>query len=143
MAGRDIPTFADAAGVADLIMQNGVEHDSISIMYNKFLLAISYELAIVEVANEKIPKESHQSLHSPSSWLTIYQQDSMLTSAKHFVLDSSGQSHTDPQSPQLSPFWTGLSRHTFSVGSCPALPRYMLKQYLHAQGKCYIQLTCC
>ena len=47
-----------------------------------------------------------------------------LTSAKHFVLDSSGQSHTDPQSPQLSPFWTGLSRHTFSVGSCPALSRY-------------------
>ena len=46
------------------------------------------------------------------------------TSAKHFVLDSSGQSHTDPQSPQLGPFWTGLSRHTFSVGSCPALPRY-------------------
>ena len=46
------------------------------------------------------------------------------SSAKHIVLDSSGQSHIDPQSPQLSPFWTGLSRHTFSVGSCPALPRY-------------------
>ena len=77
--GRDIPTFADAAGVADLIMQSGVEHDSISIVYNKFLSAISYELTLVEVANEKIPKESHQFLHSPSSWLTIYQQDSVLT----------------------------------------------------------------
>ena len=29
---------------------------------------------------------------------------SRATSAKHFVLDSSGQSHTDPQSPQLSLF---------------------------------------
>ena len=77
--GRDIPTFADAARVANLIMQSGVEHNSISIVYNKILSAISYEPAIVEVANEKIPKESRQSLHSPSSWLTIYQQDSVLT----------------------------------------------------------------
>ena len=51
---------------------------------------------------------------------------SCTASAKHFVLDSSGQSHTDPQSPQLSPFWTGLSRHTFSVGSCPALASIVL-----------------
>ena len=56
--------------------------------------------------------------------MAIIVGDGGTTSAKHFVLDSSGQSHTDPQSPQLSPFWTGLSRHTFSMGSCPALPRY-------------------
>ena len=31
-------------------------------------------------------------------------------SANHFVLDSSGQCHTEPQSPQLSPYWTALSR---------------------------------
>ena len=65
--GRDIPTFADTAGIADLIVQSGVEYDSISIVYNKFLSAISYEPAIVEVANKKIPRESRQSLHSPSS----------------------------------------------------------------------------
>ena len=35
-------------------------------MCNKFLSAISYEPAIVEVANEKILKESRQSLHPPS-----------------------------------------------------------------------------
>ena len=52
--GRDIPTFADTAGIADLIVQSGVEYDSISIVYNKFLSAISYKPAIVEVANEKI-----------------------------------------------------------------------------------------
>ena len=64
---RDIPTLPDTTGIADLIVQSGVEYDSISIMYNKFLSAISYEPAIVEVANEKIPRELCQSLHSPSS----------------------------------------------------------------------------
>lgn len=56
--GRDIPTFADAAGVADLIVKSGVEYDSIAIVYNKFISAISYEAAVVEVANEKVLKES-------------------------------------------------------------------------------------
>ena len=50
--GPDIPTFSDAAGVADLIMQSGAKYDSISIVYNKFLSAISYEPAIVEVTDE-------------------------------------------------------------------------------------------
>ncbi|KIK96895.1 hypothetical protein PAXRUDRAFT_272556 [Paxillus rubicundulus Ve08.2h10] len=56
--GRDIPTFADAAGVADLIVTSGVEYDSLLIVYNKFVSAISYEPAIVEVANENTFKES-------------------------------------------------------------------------------------
>ena len=70
--GCDIPTFADAAGVANLIVQSSVEYDSISIVYNKFLLTISYEPTIVEVANEKILKESHQLLHFPSYFLANY-----------------------------------------------------------------------
>ncbi|KAH7883038.1 F1 complex, gamma subunit of ATPase [Phlebopus sp. FC_14] len=56
--GRDIPTFADAAGVADLIVKSGVEYDSIAIVYNKFVSAISYEAGVVEVANENTFKES-------------------------------------------------------------------------------------
>ncbi|KAF8558662.1 ATP synthase F1 gamma [Imleria badia] len=56
--GRDIPTFADAAGVADLIVKSGVEYDSIALVYNKFVSAISYEAGIVEVANENTFKES-------------------------------------------------------------------------------------
>ena len=59
--GRDIPTFADAAGVADLIVKSGVEYDSIAIVYNKFVSAVSYEPAIVEVANENTFKESRKS----------------------------------------------------------------------------------
>ncbi|KAG8216113.1 ATPase, F1 complex, gamma subunit domain-containing protein [Butyriboletus roseoflavus] len=50
--GRDIPSFADAAGVADLIVKSGVEYDSLAIVYNRFVSAISYEAGIVEVANE-------------------------------------------------------------------------------------------
>lgn len=51
--GRDIPTFSDAAGVADLIVKSGVECDSIVIVYNKFVSSISYEAAVVEVRNEQ------------------------------------------------------------------------------------------
>ncbi|KAF8128614.1 ATPase, F1 complex, gamma subunit domain-containing protein [Boletus edulis] len=56
--GRDIPTFADAAGVADLIVKSGVEYDSIAIVHNGFVSAISYEPTIVQVANEHTFKES-------------------------------------------------------------------------------------
>ena len=51
-------TFADVAGVADLSVQSDIEYDSISIVYNKFLSAISHEPAIAKVVNEKILKES-------------------------------------------------------------------------------------
>lgn len=56
--GRDIPTFSDAAGVTDLIMKSGVEYDSVAIVYNKFVSAISYESAIVEVETANALKES-------------------------------------------------------------------------------------
>ncbi|KAI1792734.1 ATP synthase F1 gamma [Ganoderma leucocontextum] len=56
--GRDIPTFADAAGVADLILTSGAKYDTIAIVYNKFVSAISYESAIVEIEPETLLKES-------------------------------------------------------------------------------------
>ncbi|KAI0267495.1 ATP synthase F1 gamma [Gloeopeniophorella convolvens] len=56
--GRDIPTFADAAGVADLIVKSGIKYDSIALVHNKFVSAISYEPAVVEVLNEEALKES-------------------------------------------------------------------------------------
>jgi F-type H+-transporting ATPase subunit gamma len=56
--GRDIPTFADAAGVADLIAQSGVKYDSVVLVYNKFLSTIAYEAASVEVKGEEALKES-------------------------------------------------------------------------------------
>ncbi|KAF8625074.1 hypothetical protein AX15_005556 [Amanita polypyramis BW_CC] len=56
--GRDIPTFADAAGVADLIIKSGVKYDSVVIVYNQFVSAISYQPAILEVKGEEALKES-------------------------------------------------------------------------------------
>ena len=56
--GHDIPTFADAAAVADLIAQSGVKYDSVVVVYNKFLNTISYEAATVEVRGADTLKES-------------------------------------------------------------------------------------
>ncbi|KXN90236.1 ATP synthase subunit gamma, mitochondrial [Leucoagaricus sp. SymC.cos] len=56
--GRDIPTFADAAGVADLIIKSGVQFDSVVLIYNKFVSALSYETAIMEVKGEEALRES-------------------------------------------------------------------------------------
>lgn len=57
--GRDIPTFADAAAVADMIVQSGVKYDSIVVVYNKFVSAISYESAVYEVKGEEALRESN------------------------------------------------------------------------------------
>ncbi|KAF8510194.1 ATP synthase F1 gamma [Hysterangium stoloniferum] len=56
--GKDIPTFADAASVADLIKQSGVEYDSVVIVYNRYLSAVAFEAAAVEVLNEKGLREA-------------------------------------------------------------------------------------
>jgi F-type H+-transporting ATPase subunit gamma len=56
--GRDVPTFADAAGVADLIAQSGVQYDSVVLVYNKFVSAISYEAGVMEVKGEEGLRES-------------------------------------------------------------------------------------
>ena len=58
--GRDVPTFADAAGVADLIIKTGVEYDSVAIVYNKFVSAISYESAQVQVLNGEGLKDARE-----------------------------------------------------------------------------------
>ncbi|KAJ7326275.1 ATP synthase F1 gamma [Mycena albidolilacea] len=55
---KDVPTFANAAGVADLVVKSGVPYDSVVIIYNKFVSAISYEPTAVEVRGEARLKES-------------------------------------------------------------------------------------
>ncbi|KAF8961841.1 ATP synthase F1 gamma [Flammula alnicola] len=57
--GRDIPTFADAASVADLIIQSGIKYDSVVLVYNKFVSALSYEPAAMEIKGEEALKESN------------------------------------------------------------------------------------
>jgi F-type H+-transporting ATPase subunit gamma len=56
--GRDIPTFADAAEVTDLIVKTGIKYDVIAIVYSKFVSSLSYEPAVMEVPNEEVLKEA-------------------------------------------------------------------------------------
>ena len=58
--GRDIPTFADAAAVADLIFKSGAKYDSIVIVYNKFVSAISFEASSIEVQTETSLREARE-----------------------------------------------------------------------------------
>ncbi|KAG6811167.1 hypothetical protein H0H92_008690 [Tricholoma furcatifolium] len=59
---HNISTFADAAGVADLIVKRGVKYDSVVLVYNKFVSAISYQASAMEVKGKSALKES--SAHS-------------------------------------------------------------------------------
>jgi F-type H+-transporting ATPase subunit gamma len=51
--GREVPTFGDAASIADKIITSGIEFDSVALVYNRFVSAIAYESHIIEVFNEK------------------------------------------------------------------------------------------
>ncbi|KZT43278.1 ATP synthase F1 gamma [Sistotremastrum suecicum HHB10207 ss-3] len=77
--GRDIPTFADAAGVADLITKLDAEYDSVVIVYNKFVSSIAYEAAYMEISNEKILRES-------SGFRTYEQEDDSTKDLAEFSL---------------------------------------------------------
>ncbi|KAF5365278.1 hypothetical protein D9758_005353 [Tetrapyrgos nigripes] len=56
--GRDVPTFADAAGVADLVIKSGVEYDSVVLVYNKFVSALSYESTAQVIKGENLLKDT-------------------------------------------------------------------------------------
>ena len=65
--GKDVPTFADATGVADLVVKSGVKYDSVNIVYNKFVSALSYEPAVYEVLNEEGLKEAREFIFRSSA----------------------------------------------------------------------------
>jgi len=50
--GKDVPTFADACAVADLILSSGVKFDSVHLVYNKVISALAFESSIVRVFGE-------------------------------------------------------------------------------------------
>jgi len=56
--GKDIPTFADASVIADYITTSGVEFDSVAVVYNKFVSAMSYEADMFEVVGEASLRET-------------------------------------------------------------------------------------
>ncbi|OZJ04524.1 hypothetical protein BZG36_02245 [Bifiguratus adelaidae] len=56
--GKDIPTFAEASAIVDVIRQQGIEFDSAEIVYNEFKSVISYEAVSTLVYNEATFKAS-------------------------------------------------------------------------------------
>jgi F-type H+-transporting ATPase subunit gamma len=85
--GRDVPTFADAAAVADLIVKSGIEYDVVQIVYNKFVSALSYEAATMQVPNEETFKETglflasfaHPSANLPTAGFKAYEMEEEAT----------------------------------------------------------------
>ncbi|ORX99897.1 putative ATP synthase subunit gamma, mitochondrial [Clohesyomyces aquaticus] len=51
--GKDVPTFADAAAIADQITMLPTDYTSIQIIYNKFVNATSYDPVTVEAFSEE------------------------------------------------------------------------------------------
>ncbi|CAD6934557.1 unnamed protein product [Tilletia controversa] len=56
--GRDVPTFADAAAIADMIFKSNLKFDKVNIVYNKFLSALSFESDILEAFSEKALRDA-------------------------------------------------------------------------------------
>lgn len=56
--GRDVPTYAEAQAIADMIIKEGLDFDKIKILYNKFESAMSYSPATIEAYSEEAFKNS-------------------------------------------------------------------------------------
>ncbi|KAF8329083.1 ATP synthase F1 gamma [Cantharellus anzutake] len=56
--GKDVPTFADACVVANFITKSNAEFDSVHIVYNEFVSAISYQAAAMKVVNQTALQEA-------------------------------------------------------------------------------------
>lgn len=59
--GKEIPTFSDAQAIADQISMLPSDYSSITIMYNKFINAQSYEAVTVEAFSEEAIAASRKS----------------------------------------------------------------------------------
>ena len=58
--GKDVPTFTEAAAIADQISLLPTEYGDIQIIYNKFVNAQSYEPTALEAFSEEAIKNSRQ-----------------------------------------------------------------------------------
>jgi len=56
--GKEVPTFQDAAAIADLIIKNGKEYEKIEVIYNKYVSGISYEPATIHAFSQDAFKNS-------------------------------------------------------------------------------------
>jgi len=56
--GKDVPTFADAQAIADQIVLLPTDYSSVTIVYNKFINATSYEATPIEAYSEEAIAQS-------------------------------------------------------------------------------------
>ncbi len=59
-AGKDVPTFTEAAAIADQISLLPTEYSDIQIIYNRFVNAQSYEPVTIEAFSEDSIRDSRQ-----------------------------------------------------------------------------------
>lgn len=58
--GKDVPTFAEASSIVNVIKSEGVEFDAVKIIYNQFKSVIAYEADILPAYSESVLKASRK-----------------------------------------------------------------------------------
>ncbi|BFZ55908.1 atp3 gamma subunit of the F1 sector of mitochondrial F1F0 ATP synthase [Savitreella phatthalungensis] len=56
--GKDVPSFADAAAIADLVTGSGKQYDQVSVIYNSYVSGIAYEPTTLPIFSEDALKNS-------------------------------------------------------------------------------------
>lgn len=56
--GKQVPTFADAAAIADTILTSDVEFDQVNLVYNQYTSQIGYDAGTLKAYNAKVLNES-------------------------------------------------------------------------------------
>ncbi|KAF2874963.1 ATP synthase subunit gamma [Massariosphaeria phaeospora] len=80
--GKNVPTFADAAAIADQVSQLPTEYASIGIMYNKFINAQTYEATTVEAFSEEAIAQS-------PNYATFEIDDEVLSNLREYAFANS------------------------------------------------------
>jgi hypothetical protein len=124
--GRDVPTFADAAGVADLIIKSGVEYDSVVIVYNKFVSALSYESAVVEVETAEALKESCMSRFHSYQFVRLIKALQLASRPMRWRMTLPRTSLSSLSLMPSTPLWLRVTLARFPLGKCNYLRFYAL-----------------
>lgn len=80
--GKEVPTFGDAAAIADLITKNGKEYESIQIIFNTYLSGISFEPKI-------IPAFTQESIKNSPNFAAYEMEDDVMANLSEFTFANS------------------------------------------------------
>ncbi|KAL1916396.1 uncharacterized protein VTP21DRAFT_5587 [Calcarisporiella thermophila] len=77
--GKDIPTYAEACAVADMIVKQNVEFDVARVVYNQFKSVLSYEA-------QEIPLYSEETFKSSPNFAAYEIEDDVLSNLQEFTM---------------------------------------------------------